>query len=196
MFIELTDHLRCLGGHEEAYLVLLPDRMKGREVQAGHLGCPVCGWSTAFSEGVVEFGGGRWSDASTCLTGEAVQALLGLSGPGGYVALAGSAAAVIPELERLMPGIALVAVNPPPALAASGASILRARELPLKSSSMRGVVLGEDLAGDPGWVASAVRATLPGLRVVGAGELPDLPGIEILGAAAGVWVSRRLPLSP
>ena len=112
------------------------------------------------------------------------------------MALAGSAAAVIPELEGLMPGIALVAVNPPQAVAGSGASILRARELPLKSSSMRGVVLGEDLAGDPGWVASAIRATLPGLRVVGAGEPPDVPGIEILGTAAGVWVSRRLPSVP
>lgn len=196
MFIELTDHLRCLGGHGEAYLVMLPDRIEGRDVRAGHLGCPVCGWSTAFSEGVVEFGGGSWSDAATRLTGEAVQALLGLSGPGGYLALAGSAAAVIPELERLMPGIALVAVNPPLALAASGASILRARELPLKSSSMRGVVLGEDLAEDPGWLASAIRATLPGLRVVGAGDPPDLPGIELLGTAAGVWVSRKRPSVP
>jgi hypothetical protein len=193
MFIELTDHLRCLGGHEEAYLVMLPDRMEGREVRAGHLGCPVCGWSTSFTEGIVEFGGGRWSDAATILTGEAVQALLGLSGPGGYVALAGSAAAVIPELERLMPGIALVAVNPPIALADAGTSILRGHDLPLKASSMRGVVLGRDLAGDPAWLASAVRATLPGLRVVGEGDPPALPGIELLGTAAGVWVSRKLP---
>lgn len=193
MFIELTDHLRCLGGHEEAYLVMLPDRMEGREVRAGHLGCPVCGWSTSFTEGIVEFGGGRWSDAATILTGEAVQTLLGLSGPGGYVALAGSAAAVIPELERLMPGIALVAVNPPIALADAGTSILRGHDLPLKASSMRGVVLGRDLAGDPAWLASAVRATLPGLRVVGEGDPPALPGIELLGTAAGVWVSRKLP---
>jgi hypothetical protein len=193
MFIELTDHLRCLGAHEEAYLVMLPDRMEGREVRAGHLGCPVCGWSTPFSEGVVEFGGGTWSDAATSLSAESVPALLGVSGPGGYVALVGAAAGVIPELEPLMPGIALVAVNPPIALAGAGASILRGRDLPLKASSMRGVVLGRDLAGDPAWLASAVRATLPGLRVVGEGDPPAIPGIELLGSAAGVWVSRKLP---
>jgi len=192
MFIELTDHLRCLGGHEEAYLVMLPDRMEGRSVRAGHLGCPICGWSTGFSEGVVEFGGGSWSETATGLTADAVQVLLGLSGPGGYVALAGSAAAVAPELERLLAGVALVAINPPaPLAAASAVSILRGRDLPLKSSSMRGVVLGADLAGAPGWIASAIRATLPGLRVVGEGEPPELPGIEILGTAAGVWVGRK-----
>ena len=42
MFIELTDHLRCTANHAEQYLVLLPDTMADRSVQAGELGCPVC----------------------------------------------------------------------------------------------------------------------------------------------------------
>ena len=51
MHIELTDHLRCPREHAEAFLVLLPDRMDQRRVVAGHLGCPVCGWSTAWTDG-------------------------------------------------------------------------------------------------------------------------------------------------
>ncbi len=42
MHIELTDLLRCPADHDEAFLVLLPDRMEGRRVLAGHLGCPMC----------------------------------------------------------------------------------------------------------------------------------------------------------
>jgi len=192
MFIELTDHLRCLAGHDEAYLVLLPEQMEGRIVLAGHLGCPVCGWSTGFSEGLVDFGGGIPGEERTRLTAEAVQVLLGLSGPGGWVALLGAAAGLAPAVEPLLPGVGLVAVNPPAGLSATGStSLLRGHDLPLKASSMRGVVIGADLARQPGWTAAAVRATLPGLRIVGEGEVPELPGLEPLGMADGVWVGRK-----
>lgn len=192
MFIELTDHLRCLAGHAEAYLVLLPERMEGRSVQAGHLGCPVCGWSTDFHDGAVDFGGGRPGDASSRLTVEAVEALLGLSGPGGFVALLGSAAGLADALAPVLAGIGLVAVNPPGSMLGRPAiSRLFGHDLPLKTSSMRGIVLGADLAADPAWVRSAVRAVLPGLRIVGEGNAPDLPEMTVLGSAEGVWVAKK-----
>jgi hypothetical protein len=191
VFIELTDHLRCPADHAEAYLVLLPGRVEQREVIAGHLGCPVCGWSTELSNGEADFGGGTPANGRTALTGEAVQAFLGLAGPGGYVALVGAATSVIGETAGLMQGTRLVAVNPPAAAAASGASVLRGGLIPLKSSSMRGTVLGADVAPKPYWVGEAVRVTLPGLRIVGEGPTPDLPELEILASGGGAWVARK-----
>ena len=91
MFIELTDHLRCTADHEEQFLVLLAHQMEGRSVLSGDLGCPVCGRVVRVEKGIADFGGGSPSTADTWLTGEAVAALLGLTGPGGYVALVGSA---------------------------------------------------------------------------------------------------------
>lgn len=192
MFIELTDHLRCPGDHPEAYLVLLPSRMEGRNVMAGHLGCPQCGWAVAFDDGVVRFGGGAPSVADTVLTADAVAAFLGISGPGGYVALVGSAARVVPQLGGLLPGVGLVAINPPSGVEADGpASVLHAGRMPIKRSSMRGVVLGGDAAADRAWVEAAAAAVLPGLRIVVEGEPVELPGLEVLAAGGGVWVARR-----
>ena len=67
-------------------------------------------------------------------------------------------------------------------------SVLRAGVLPLKSRSMRGVVLGVPFGGDPRWVTEAARVVLPGLRVVGEGPDPVGGEIELLASAAGVWV--------
>ena len=192
MFIELTDHLRCLSDHDEAYLVLLPGRMAGRAVVSGHLGCPVCGWSTEFSGGEVDFGGGQPASGDTALSAEAVAAFLGLTGPGGYVALVGSAARLIPSLAALLPGVRLVAVNPPAGVTADEpASVLRAPRLPLKRSCLRGAVVGADLGAEPAWVEAAARAVLPGLRVVIEGPAREVSGVEVLASGGGVWVGQR-----
>ena len=186
MFIELTDHLRCPEPHDESYLVLLPGRLDGRTVVEGQLGCPACGKTIEFRDGIVDFGGAPDSEPGH-LTADAVHALLGLTGPGGFVGLVGGASVVAPGLTGLLPGVTLVSVNPtavPP-----GGNVIRAARLPLKASSLRGVVLGPEL-GDT-WVADAVWAVLPGLRVVGEGAAPELPALEILAAAGAAWVGRR-----
>src|SRR3954447_26232358 len=89
MFIELTDHLRCPQDHEESFLVLLPDKMEGRSVVAGQLGCPVCGRTYEVKAGAVNFGGApeESDQGDTVLDAAAVNALAGLSGPGGYLTL-------------------------------------------------------------------------------------------------------------
>lgn len=190
MFIELTDHLRCPEDHEEAYLVLLPRRMEGRDVVAGELGCPICGRTVEFDGGIVDFGGEARAGGETSLTAAAAHALLGVSGPGGYVALLGGATTLALDLAPLLSGVHLVAVNPPAVLPpAFPASALRAPRLPLKAACLRGVILGNALSGP--WVQDAVRATLPGLRVVGEGAPPVLEGLEVLAEAGGVWVGRR-----
>jgi hypothetical protein len=194
MFIELTDHLRCPKDHPEAYLVLLPDKVVGRDVVAGHLGCPVCGWSTHFTASAVDFGGGHPASGSTRLTVAAIDAFLGLGGPGGYVALAGPVASLIPELTSVLTGVRLVAVNPAADIDGEfPASVLRAGRLPLKTGSMRGVVLGAGLGSEEYWVREAVRVTLPGLRIVGEGPPPELAGLEILASGGDAWVARKNP---
>ena len=82
-----------------------------------------------------------------------------------------------------------MAVNPGPEVVdAPGISVLRSGTLPLKSRSMRGVVLGSPYASDPRWVRDAARVVLPGLRVVGEGGVPESAAIDLLASAGGVWV--------
>jgi len=191
MFIELTDHLRCPADHDERFLVLLPDRVEGRSVIEGQLGCPVCGRTFELSDGVLDTGDMGEPGASTrsALDAEALTALVGLSGPGGYLTLVGSVADLWKEIAALNPGVALVAVNSGPELAdAPGISVLRSGRIPLKSRSMRGVVLGQPFGGSPHWVAEAARVVLPGLRVVGEGADPPPELIDLLASTEGVWV--------
>ncbi len=190
MFIELTDHLRCPADHEESYLVLLPGRMEHRSVLEGRLGCPVCGRTYSLTEGVLELGGGApQPPASTLLEPEALTALVGLSGPGGYLVLVGRPAARWREVGELNPGVGLVAVNPGAEVVDEpGISVLRSGSLPLKSRSMRGVVLGSPYGSDPSWVSDGARVVLPGLRVAGEGRVPEPTEIDLMATAGGVWV--------
>ena len=192
MFIELTDHLRCPVAHAEQFLVLLPSRMDGRRVLAGELGCPVCGLVVLLHDGIVDWGEAAPSPGHTALTAEAVVAFLGLSGPGGYVALVGGVTVLATALARHLPGIRLVLVNPPAGTPDSEeASVLRAPSLPLKSGSMRGTVLGADLGESSAWIDASVGSVLHGLRIVVEGAEPPPDGVEILAQSGNCWVGRR-----
>jgi hypothetical protein len=187
--IELTDHLRCPRDHPEAFLVLLPDRMLHRQVVAGHLGCPVCGWSTAWTDSVPDFGDGWQSDVTPPFDAAAAHALLGLEGAGGWVALAGNVAALAAELGGLLPGVSIVAVNSPGQLVPTEqVSFLQSGAWPLKAHSMRGIVLGEDTGR---WCEAALGSVLPGLRLIGSGDPPSSKTTELLGNANGVWIVKR-----
>jgi uncharacterized protein YbaR (Trm112 family) len=190
MFIELTDHLRCPENHDEQYLVLLPDRLDGRSVKEGQLGCPVCGRTFAVRDGIVDFGGASPpEDESSALTPDVMATLAGVSGPGGYFVLVGSPAGLWRPLSELLRGVALVAVNPPAEVVDdAGISVLRGGRLPLKSRSMRGVVLGKGYASSEDWISEAARVSLPGLRIVGEGVVPRPDLIDLLASAEGVWV--------
>ena len=145
MHIELTDHLRCPREHAEAFLVLLPDRLEQRCVIAGHLGCPICGWSTAWTKGVPDFGDGWRSTGVPPFDADAAHAMLGLDGPGGWIALAGNAGSLAAPLSAILPGVAIVAINSPSELVAdTTTSVLLSGAWPLKSHSMRGVILGSE----------------------------------------------------
>jgi uncharacterized protein YbaR (Trm112 family) len=190
MFIELTDHLRCPADHDEAFLVLLPDRVEGRSVRTGTLGCPVCDRRFELRDGVLDLGGAPDDiGAETALDADALVPFVGLGGPGGYLVLVGPPAALWREVATATPGVALVAVNPPPSVEDGGAvSVVRGGGLSLKSHSMRGVVLGRPFGGDPGWVQEAARVVLPGLRIVGEGPDPSGDVMNLMASADGVWV--------
>jgi hypothetical protein len=201
VFIELTDHLRCPAPHDEAFLVLVPYEMNGRAVWRGVLGCPICQREYRISQGVAVFElYGRTghpaevppSDAPDRVDAGAIVAFLGLEGPGGYVGLFGSADRFAATLPAAVPGVHLVALNPREGMSGSETlSVLRGPNAPLKTGSLRGVVLGAGAAPDLQWQREAARVTLPGLRIVGEGGSPASTEVEVMGTADGWWVARR-----
>jgi hypothetical protein len=193
VFIELTDHLRCPAEHDESFLVLLPGTMEGRSVRTGDLGCPVCGRTFQLTDGVFDSGDALdFPEIESVLDADAITALVGLSGPGGYLTLVGAAGTLWSEVAERNSGVALVAVNPPATVVdGAGISVIRSSRLPLKTGSMRGVVLSRPFADHPDWVREAARVVLPGLRIVGEGKEPS-DMIELLASAGGVWVGTRV----
>jgi uncharacterized protein YbaR (Trm112 family) len=201
--IELTEMLRCPETHAEAFLVLSTGEMVGRMVRSGLLGCPVCGREYPIVNGVVQLSGaeppeGRGADSSAPAPESAVdaptlQALLDLSGPGGYVVLVGAAARHAIGLAGLMGGIHFVGVNAPqdaeelPIL-----SLLSCRTMiPLRRAMARGVVLGGDRAGPP-WCDEAQRVLLPGRRlVIEADRVTPPTGVVQRAVAEGLWVGEK-----
>jgi hypothetical protein len=189
MHIELTDHLRCPHDHEEAFLILLPERMDGRRVAAGMLACPICDWKTSWSNGIPEFGNGWDSRAEFPLPADAIPSMLSIEGAGGWLALGGSAAQLASELTGLLPGIGIVAVNPPTDVAASAAvQVIRGSAWPIKSHALRGAVLGPDASQ---WRNLALASLLPGRHLIGVGASPGDEASELLGSTGDIWVVRK-----
>lgn len=203
MHIELTEMLRCPEPHREDAMVLSTGEMVGRMVRSGLVGCSVCRKEFFITNGVVDFVGGKASEtgrpsnkARRPPAGPApgdLQALLELSGPGGFVILLGDATRFAAGLAGLMAGIHFVGVNPPadaeelPVL-----SLLRASGgIPLRQAMARGIVVGADLATSP-WLVEAHRILLRGRRFVVLHDKPELPiGLEQLATAKGLWVGEK-----
>ena len=171
MFIEFVESLRCPRPHEDSWLVAAADRVEGRSILSGVLGCPVCGARYPIVEGVAEL-----LDAAAALPAERAAsssappraaeaevlraaALLDLAAPGGTAVLAGAWGALAPALREVAE-VHLLLVNPPfPARAGEGVSVLRTGgRLPLAAGSVRAAAVDDHtLAALPGAVA-ALRA--------------------------------------
>jgi uncharacterized protein YbaR (Trm112 family) len=197
VFIELVEYLRCPATHDETYLVLVLEEIIGRDVRRGSVGCPVCRAEYPVVDGIAEFGGDEWCDAATdpgdpLPDPEVVHALLGLASPGGYVVLVGSATRLARQLGELLGGVHFVGVNPPPDVEASPLlSPLRAtRLIPLRTSSVRGVVVGAEHARSP-WLEQGMRVLLNRQRLVVLREVDEVPGTERLAASQGLWVGEK-----
>src|SRR5213594_2269714 len=196
--------LRCPETHEEAFLLMSTGEMVGRMVRSRILGCPICRREYAIVRGVVNFSGPgtgeglpprqkyavaagappRSPDAQT------LQALLDLSGPGGYVVLVGSAARHAVGLAGLMGGIHFVGINAPSDVAELPVlSLLVCDKLiPLRRAMARGVVVGLD-RGAPPWIDEALRVLLRGRRLVIEDERATPgAGLKQLAVGEGLWV--------
>ncbi len=175
--------------------MLLPGIVEQRMVRTGELGCPVCGRVWAVVDGVFDTGDGLVPEATVgSASAEALIAFAGMSGPGGYLVLGGTAASHWKELQTQLRGIGLVAWNPPATVVDEpGISVLRGAVLPLKKNSMRGVLLGGELGRDASAIQDALRVTLPGLRVAGEGPAPSGMKLELLAEGGGWWVGTKKP---
>jgi len=202
MHIELTEMLRCPESHREEMLVLSTGEVRDRMVRSGLVGCPVCHKEYPIARGIVNFRRSRervlkdtYVPPSPLPSADAskLQALLELSGPGGYVVLVGSAVRHAAPLGQLLPGIHFVGVNPPSEMEEQPVlSLLYANEkIPMRSAMARGVVVGCDLATSP-WLVEAHRVLLRGRRFVVENEEPELPiGLHKLAAEGGLWVGEK-----
>jgi uncharacterized protein YbaR (Trm112 family) len=202
--IELTEMLRCPEAHEEAFLVMSTGEMVGRMVRSGILGCPVCRREYPIVKGVVQFsagGGAPLRHKNTLPRGGApppadpqtLQALLDLSGPGGYVVLVGSAARHAVGLAGLMGGIHFVGIDAPAEVEELPVLSLLACEtmMPLRRAMARAVVVGPERASPP-WLSEALRVLLRGRRLVIEDAGATAPaGVKQLAVGEGLWVGER-----
>lgn len=197
MFIELTEYLRCPVLHEtEMHLILVPDRMVGRMVLEGTIGCPVCRLEYPVRGGVAWFGEDVSArppvPAPDLGLVEAVRALLSLSNPGGYVVLIGAAVALAPALASAMGGIHFVGVNPPAGteVTPSLSLLVHPTLVPLRRAIARGVVMGAESSAS--WLEEGARVLLGGLRLVVLRTDTEAPaGFERLASGQGLWVGEK-----
>jgi hypothetical protein len=195
MFIELAEYLRCPRPHEDTFLVLSTGAMKDRHVLFGTIGCPVCHAEFPVVDGIARFSQRpRWPEAAGPLPEpDAVQAVLGLAGPGGYVLLVGSATGLAADLGQRLEGVHLVCLNPmTPVGWDRSRSVVHATDfVPLRDSVVRGVVLGPEALDQP-WTTEAARVLLKGLRLVTLSEAVSPPaGVEAMAAGKGMWVGKK-----
>ena len=196
MFIELSEFLRCPEPHEESFCVVAPGVMAGRMIMRGIVGCPVCQREYPIRQGVVHFGE-TVATPATAATAEAadpdvIWTLLGLTSPGGFVVLGGSAARLVRGLAERMGGVHFVGVNPPPDVEVSPVLTLLAHpdRIPLRRSMARGVVLGADACREP-WISEGARVLLTGLRLVAVAEAVSAPGLDQVAVGRGLWVGQK-----
>jgi uncharacterized protein YbaR (Trm112 family) len=198
MFIELVDSLRCPHAHEESWLVLGAERMDGRDVMDGVLGCPVCraqyriaggGAGLRAADGAVPPPGGT-APAADAEQAMRLAAFLNLAGGGGYAVLVG-------EWTRHAGGVQALAethlllVNPRPGVRIGGGTsgVLVDRVLPVAPGSARGLAL--DASVDASFAAAALRGVQARGRVLAPASLPLPDGVSELARDGAVWVAER-----
>lgn len=199
MQLALTDHLRCTGLHVETWLVARADVAEHGWMIEGVLGCPVCLVERTVRGGVVAWDPmaklvARQRDATHVPDEEAtvrLAALLGLTDSLLPFVLCGAAGACAPALGGLA-AAAFVLLDPPDDASAGLATVIRGAErLPFAERSVQGIALDSAHAG-ANVIESAVRALVPGGRMVAAPRVPVPAGIRELARDAAEWVGERV----
>ena len=200
MWIELVDQLRCVNAHEDSWLVATFDRMDGRSVVDGRLGCPVCGAEYPIVDGEARFGAPAGTVAAEArgAGGEVrpddeeamrLAALLGLDAGAGTVLLAGAWGALAASLVGMVQVRALLVDPPPGVVAGEGTGVVRTDgRLPVAAGSVRGVALDARTAP---LLPAAVTALGPRGRIVAPAGLPVPAGVTELARDDRHWVAER-----
>ncbi len=197
MLVDLVDAMRCTGPHEPTALITAVDRLAGRRVVTGTLGCPVCSARYPVIDGAVVVDP-TWHARSRAEAAMSpaqdtevirVAALLDLTDSDGLVLLEGTTAAVGPSLHALI-GTALILLNPPgPVSAADDLSPIYGPVAPFAPGSLRGAAFS--VTAGAGVVASVVAAVRPGGRLMAPLSLAVPSGVTELARDAHGWVGAR-----
>jgi hypothetical protein len=194
---EIVDTLRCLGAHEESWLVAAADRTEDRHIIRGLLGCPVCRARYPIDAGVADFTGGRGPSHASGDEGSPFEeddamklaAMLDLTAGGGYVLLLGRWARLAHALRELVPVMVIVANAPAGVEMGSGVSgIAIVDRVPLAAGSARGVAID---VGSAALADSAIASVRSGGRVVGEAGLELPADVELLARDERHWVAAR-----
>ena len=174
MHILLTDILTCPRCGPEFGLILLADRLEGREVVEGSLGCANCRSQYRIEDRLVDLRVGEGlamgpppaepaRDAAELAMRYA--ALLGVAEGPATILLAGVAPEVIAEIRALLEGVQVIAAAMDGAAALAGSGwLLIGERLPIRGRSLRGVVM----VGPAGaaLIAEGARTLSAGARIV------------------------------
>ncbi len=171
MYIELIDLLRCPREHEESWLVAAFNRMEGRFVIEGRLGCPVCSATYDITGGIADLRDAAErieapSRTAPSADDEAVRiaAMLGLTRPD-MVAVIEGISAHVASIVSSMTGAQVVVVNPAGTESVEAeniASVLAGGRLPFGSASADGILVTDPFADQK----EIVRVLKTGGRVV------------------------------
>lgn len=197
MFIELIDQFRCPAPHEETWLVAAVDRLAGRHIAEGTLGCPVCRMTYPIAHGALALSPApsepRVARAAAPVDPAEVlraRALLDLAEPGGVVLLSGPAAELQDALQQECDAEYLL-LNPVGIVPEPGRSVVWAEpRLPLANGALRAAyVCGE------GITTVMLESIVAGLRVGGRVVVPagvGVPaGVTLLARDDREWVGVR-----
>lgn len=190
------------------------DRLHGRDVVAGVLGCPVCKAEYPIRDGVAHFPAASppsspddtplpaddalvtavsaLADAVGVPPAMYLAALLDLEEPGGVVVLEGAWSRYGPALADM--GDVRIVLLDPPALPAGehGLSVIRATgTVPFAASSIRGAALAARGTAGAVRVPRLARVLAPRGRLVASAELPVPAVVTEIARDAACWVAER-----
>ena len=203
MHLDVVEVLRCPAAHAESHLVASIDRLEGRYIAEGSLGCPVCETRYPIRDFVARFdkpavpdpaadttdplvpriGEGEITRAAALLDARTPGVLFVLEGTWGWMA---SAIAIGFDVHCLV-------VDPPRGVApGDGVSMIRvADRLPIAADAAAGAALDDVPPLVPARLAAVVRAVRPGGRVVGPTTLAVPDGVRELARDRRHWVAER-----
>ena len=156
LFIELIDLLRCPRQHEESWLVAAFNRMEGRFVIEGRLGCPICSANYLIADGVADLREHASHEARVSqsdplsFTGHddmalTIAAMLGLTRPGAFAVLEGIESEVGGIISE-MTNTKVILLNSPHTQSAKEnvGAVLSAKRLPFASNSVDGILISDN----------------------------------------------------